>query len=63
MGIIYLNILRPVQHFFLPQGSMALKLSLLALYNGDISSAKRLHRHLSYPLSLYSYSLAMIMVI
>ena len=36
-------------------GHYGLKLSLLALYNGDIFIAKRLHRRLSQPLLLYGH--------
>ena len=39
-----------------------LKSSLLALCKGDIFIAKCLHCLLSYPLPLYSYSMAMIMI-
>ena len=42
MGVVYLNIFRPVQQFFLAPGQYALKSLLLASYNGDIFSAKRL---------------------
>ena len=45
----------PWLKFLSAPGPFNLKSLLLALYDGDILSAKRFHRRLSYLLPLYSY--------
>ena len=56
-----LDISHPIQQFFLPQGSMHMWLKIVTCF-GDIFIAKHFRCHLSYCLSLYRNSMAMIVI-